>query len=224
MYPYGDSQEDLDAAQRMDGIRNRIWMDPMAGRGYPEDIVEFFGASWPEVGGNDLSVIAAPTDFMGVNFYNPDYVEVSNDAPLYASGVLPPNLPRTDLGWIIEPSGLTDIVTRIHTDYGDIWPKQYIFENGAAYDDVLVDGEVDDRKRTRYLHDHLAALHKAIDAGVPVQGYFVWSLLDNFEWAEGYTKRFGIIYVDYATQERIIKNSGKWYAEVISGNELIPPD
>lgn len=224
IYPAGDSQEDLDAATRMDGIRNRIWLDPLAGGGYPEDIVDLFGANWPEVGASDLNAIAAPADFIGVNFYNPDYVEASNDAPFYARGVQPPNLPRTDMGWIIEPPALTDIVTRIHTDYGDVWKKQYIFENGAAYDDFLVDGQVDDRKRTRYIHDHLAALHKAIDAGVPVEGYFVWSLMDNFEWAEGYTRRFGMIYVDYETQERVIKRSGRWYAEVVSRNELIAPD
>jgi beta-glucosidase len=222
-YPYGDSQEDLDAARRSDGFRNRIWFDPLAGRGYPEDVVDFAGALWPEVGSDDLSIIAAPTDFMGINFYNPDYVESSNDAPMFYRGVQPPNLPRTDMGWIIEPSGLTDLVTRIQTDYGDVWKSQYVFENGAAYIDTLVDGQVDDRKRARYIHDHLSALYRAIEAGVPVDGYFVWSLMDNFEWAEGYTRRFGVIYVDYPTQERIVKHSGRWYAEVMSGNELIAP-
>ena len=101
---------------------------------------------------------------------------------------------------------------------------QVRFENGAAYNDTVVDGQVDDRKRARYIHDHLAALYRAIEAGVPVEGYFVWSLLDNFEWAQGFARRFGVIYVDYATQERIIKHSGRWYAEVMSGNELVAPD
>lgn len=223
-YPYGDSQEDLEAAQRSDGFRNRIWFDPLAGRGYPEDVVDFAGGLWPEVGANDLEIIASPTDFMGINFYNPDYVEASNDAPMYYRVAQPANLPRTDMGWIIEPSGLTDLVTRIQADYGDAWKRQYIFENGAAYKDTVVDGQVDDRKRARYIHDHLAALHRAIGAGVPVEGYFVWSLLDNFEWAQGFARRFGVIYVDYATQERIIKHSGRWYAEVMSGNELVAPD
>ena len=224
MYPYGDSQEDLDAAQREDGLRNRVWFDPLAGRGYPEDMVDLFRPIWPEIGQNDMTIVAAPTDFLGVNFYNPDYIEADNKPPLYSRGVKPPNLPRTDMDWIIEPSGLTDIVTRINTDYGDVWKKQYIFENGASYDDRLEHGAVDDRKRARYIHDHLVALHKAIDNGVPVDGYFVWSLMDNFEWAEGYSRRFGIIYVDYKTQERTIKRSGKWYAEVVSGNELVSPD
>ena len=223
-YPSGERQDDLDAAHRADGIRNRIWFDPLAGRGYPEDIVEFFGPLWPEIDPGDLDVIAAPTDFMGVNFYNPDYVEATNEAPFYFRIVQPSQFPVTGRNWIIEPAALTDLVARIHTGYGDVWPKQYIFENGAAYPDRLVDGQIDDRLRTRYIHDHLAALHEAIEAGVPVEGYFVWSLMDNFEWGEGYTQRFGIIYVDYATQQRTIKHSGKWYAGVISGNELIPPD
>jgi len=223
IFPYGDSQEDLEAAHRADGIRNRIWLDPLAGRGYPEDIVDYFGASWPEIAADDLAIIAAPTDFMGVNYYNPDYVEASNDEPFRFRIVQPPQLPKTGQDWIVEPSGLTDIVTRIHEDYGEVWKKQYVFENGAAFPDRLVEGQVDDRLRTRYLHDHLAALYRAIEAGVPVEGYFVWSLLDNFEWAEGYTQRFGIVHVDYATQERTIKQSGRWYAEVVAGNELAAP-
>jgi beta-glucosidase len=223
-YPYGDSQEDLNAAQREDGLRNRVWLDPLAGRGYPDDMVDLFRSIWPEIGQRDMEIIASPTDFMGVNFYNPDYVESGPEPPLYSRGVKPPNLPRTAMDWIIEPSGLTDTVTRINTDYGDVWKAQYIFENGAAFDDWLLHGEVDDRKRALYIHDHLAALHKAIDDGVPVKGYFVWSLMDNFEWAEGYSRRFGIIYVDYKTQERTIKRSGRWYAEVVSGNELVAPD
>ena len=156
-YPYGDSQEDLDAAQREDGLRNRVWFDPLAGRGYPDDMVDLFREIWPEIGQNDMAIIAAPTDFMGVNFYNPDYVEASPEPPLYSRGVKPANLPRTAMDWIIEPSGLTDTVTRIQTDYGDVWKTQYIFENGAAFDDRLLHGEVDDRKRARYIHDHLVA-------------------------------------------------------------------
>ncbi|MCO5221853.1 MAG: GH1 family beta-glucosidase [Thermomicrobiales bacterium] len=223
-YPYGDSQEDLDAAIREDGLRNRVWLDPLAARGYPDDMVDLFREIWPEVGPDDLEIIATPSDFIGVNFYNPTYVEAGNEPPLFSRKIDPPNLPRTDMGWIVEPSALTDLVTRIHTDYGEIWTKQYIFENGAAYDDRLVHGKVDDRQRARYIHDHLAALYKAIDDGVPVKGYFVWSLMDNFEWAEGYARRFGLIYVDYKTQQRTIKRSGRWYAEVVSGNELIAPD
>lgn len=223
IYPYGDSQEDLEAARRGDGIRNRIWFDPLAGRGYPEDIVDYFGASWPKIAADDLAIIAAPTDFMGVNFYNPDYVQASNDAPYRFRIVQPSQLPKTGRNWIIEPAALTDLVTRIHEDYGGVWTKHYVFENGAAYPDRLVDGQVDDRLRTRYLHDHLAALYRAIEAGVPVDGYFVWSLMDNFEWGEGYTQRFGIVYVDYATQERTVKHSGRWYAEVVAGNELVAP-
>lgn len=222
--PSGDRQEDLEAARRGDGIRNRIWFDPLAGRGYPEDMVDFFGPRWPEISADDLDIIAAPADFMGVNFYNPAYVEASSDEPLFFRRVTPPNLDQTDMGWIIEPAAFTDLLIRIQNDYAGVWETQYVFENGAAYDDAVVDGAVDDRKRIRYLHDHLAAVHAAIEAGAPVGGYFVWSLLDNFEWAEGYRRRFGIVYVDYATQARTIKRSGRWFAEVVAGNELVAPD
>ncbi len=201
-----------------------MWFDPLAGRGYPDDMVDLFREVWPEIGQNDMETIAAPTDFMGVNFYNGEYIEAAPEPPLYSRKIKPANLPRTALDWIIEPSGLIDTVTRIQNDYGDVWKTQYIFENGAAFEDRVVDGAIDDRKRVRYIHDHLAALHTAIENGVPVKGYFVWTLMDNFEWAEGYRTRFGLIYVDYKTQERTIKRSGKWYAEVVSGNELIAPD
>jgi beta-glucosidase len=127
------------------------------------------------------------------------------------------------MGWLVEPRGLTDLLERLHRDYapGDI----YITENGAAYaDEAPIDGRVRDPKRIAYYHDHLAACLDAIDAGVPLKGYFAWSLLDNFEWAEGYSKRFGIVHVDYATQQRTAKDSARWYGNVARANTLLDAD
>jgi beta-glucosidase len=123
------------------------------------------------------------------------------------------------MGWEVYPEGLYQVLTRVHADYGP--SRILVTENGAAYGDVVVDGEVDDPDREAYLREHLLQAWQAIEDGVPLAGYFVWSLLDNFEWAMGYGKRFGLVYVDYATQERIVKRSGRWYAEVTRSNRVI---
>jgi beta-glucosidase len=138
--------------------------------------------------------------------------------PLQARRVIPEGAEVTATGWEVYPAGLYEILKRVHDDYG---PNQLLVtENGAAYDDVIEDGQVDDPERESFLHEHLLEAYRAVEDGVPLSGYFVWSLLDNFEWAEGYGKRFGVIYVDYATQERIVKRSGRWYAGVTRENAV----
>jgi len=166
----------------------------------------------------DLEAIAVATDFVGINYYNR---AIMRDAG--ASDNLPPTENQRDemtaMNWEVYPEGLYDTLMRVHTDYA---PRQiYITENGASYSDgPNANGVVADERRTSYLHRHLAAAHRAIQNGVPLAGYFAWSLMDNFEWAKGYAQRFGLVWVDFETQQRIVKDSGKWYAQVIARNGL----
>ncbi|WEF35969.1 GH1 family beta-glucosidase [Pseudoduganella chitinolytica] len=204
------SDDDVAAARRHDGLRNRWFLDPLAGRGYPADILAMLGGLAPRVAPSDLDVIAVPTDFMGLNYYFPETIaHVPGHWPLQAQVVTPSDVERTAFGWEVAPNGLTELLVRLHTEYGV--PAIHVTENGSCYDDVVVDGAVHDTARQRYLVRHLAALRDALAQGVPVQGYFAWSLLDNFEWAEGYTRRFGLTHVDFATQQRLLKDSGQWY-------------
>jgi beta-glucosidase len=224
IYPGTDLERDEEAAIREDGLRNRFWLDALAGRGYPEDVVEGFGDLMPEIDPVDMEVIAAPIDFLGVNYYNPDYIVDDPTAPVTrARAVDRPEMEHTAMGWIVQPRAFTELLVRLHREYA-VGPL-VITENGAAYDDPLPrDGTVPDPRRTRYIHDHLEALLEARAQEAPIEGYFVWSLMDNFEWAEGYSKRFGIVHVDFATQERTVKESGRWYARVIGENRLADPD
>jgi len=223
IYPGSDLERDLEASIREDGLRNRLWLDPLAGRDYPEDMVELFGDLMPEIEPGDMEAIAAPIDFLGVNYYSPSYVvDDPGAAPLRVRGVDRPELEHTAMGWIVQPAAFTEQLIRLHTDY-NLGPL-YITENGAACDDPFPDeGFVADPRRTRYLHDHLEAILEARSAGAPVEGYFAWSLMDNFEWAEGFAKRFGLVHVDFATQQRIIKQSGRWYGRVVEANALVDP-
>jgi beta-glucosidase len=208
---------DIAATHRHDGLRNRWFLDPLYGRGYPADILEYCAASAPRVLAGDLEAIAAPTDFLGVNYYFPEIIEdAPGAAPLGARVVTPPDLPRTAFGWEVSPAGLTELVARIQRDYAP--GPLYITENGSTWDDFVdAHGEIDDTERRDYLVRHLAAVRDAIAQGIPVKGYFAWSLLDNFEWAEGYIRRFGLTHVDFATQQRRLKLSGKWYRDFLAG-------
>ena len=213
------SAEDQAAMQRHDGLRNRWFLDPLHGRGYPADVLERIGADAPVVKAGDLEAISRPTDFLGVNYYFPEIVEHAPGAgPLEARVVAREGVPRTAFGWEVSPEGLGTLVHRIERDYqpGPI----YITENGSTYDDVVgEDGEIDDVERRDYLVRHLAALRDAIAQGAQVKGYFAWSLLDNFEWAEGYLRRFGLTHVDFETQQRRLKLSGKWYRGFLKGQK-----
>ncbi|NNC93713.1 MAG: beta-glucosidase [Acidimicrobiia bacterium] len=215
-YPASSHPADIAATRLADGYWNRWFLDPLAGRGYPTEAVADAGWSQQEVRPGDLEAIAAPLDFLGVNFYSRQVIRSAGLTDEERPGTPPSPLEVTEMGWEVYPEGLYDILMKVHSDYG--FPLIYITESGAAYPDVLIDGRVEDDDRISYLHRHLSQLHRAIDAGVPVQGYFLWSLMDNFEWARGYSKRFGIAYVDYPTQERIVKKSGEWYSRVIAGN------
>ena len=213
-YPASDSDGDRQAAWWADGSFNRWYLDPLHGRGYPEDMVEHFAPEGPPVEDGDLEAIAVPLDFLGANYYFRQLVQENPDGgrPIL---VREADWSFTAMGWEVYPDGLHDLLARLHSDYDP--PAIYIFENGAAYDDMRGhDGEVSDPERQAYLDEHLAAVGRAVDEGVPVRGYFVWSLLDNFEWAEGYWKRFGIVYVDYPTLQRIPKGSFYWYRNFIA--------
>jgi beta-glucosidase len=211
-----DSPEDIAALQRHDGLRNRWFLDPLFGRGYPADTLDLLGDAAPRVLPGDLDTIATKTDFLGVNYYFPE--SVKDDAaggPMRASLVEREGVERTAFGWEVSPQGLVDLLIRLQRDYS---PKVIqLTENGSTFEDVLTpDGRVHDVQRLSYLQRHLGALKQAIAAGVPVKGYFAWSLMDNFEWAEGYLRRFGIAYVDFATQTRTLKDSGLWYGQFLN--------
>jgi beta-glucosidase len=226
-----DSPADRDAVRIVDGLANRIFFDPLLRGQYPADMLEhmsrFTDLSYIQDG--DLDTIHAPIDVLGINFYQPSYVAAKPGAPGSldqpgSEGIAtrPPQGPVTDMNWLIEPSGLTHLLKRIHDDYPGT--ALLITENGAAYPDgPAEDGDVHDTKRIEYLDGHLRACHDALAAGVDLRGYFVWSLMDNFEWAEGYAKRFGIVHVDYRTQQRVLKDSAKWYREVIRRNGIADP-
>ncbi|MBA3943983.1 MAG: beta-glucosidase [Herpetosiphonaceae bacterium] len=225
--PASDREADQQATQTFDGFFNRWFLDPLAGRGYPQDMQTLYGAAMPQVEPNDLAVIATPTDFLGINYYTRAIIAYDANEPLQFAQRGPEKLRGegaeiTEMGWEVYPQGLGDLLLRVHREYG---PKTlYVTENGAAFaDEVGADGQVHDPARTRYLHAHFAEAERVIQAGVPLRGYYVWSLMDNFEWAFGYTKRFGITYVDYTTQERILKDSGRWYQEVIAENANVEP-
>ncbi|MFZ6654569.1 GH1 family beta-glucosidase [Undibacterium sp. TJN19] len=211
--------EDLAAAQRHDGLRNRWYLDPLYGRGYPQDVWQALGEYAPQVAEGDMQAIAVPTDFLGVNFYFPEMVvhapgASALDLRLVDAG----DVERTAFGWEVAPEGMTSLLKRIQDDYQP--GAVYITENGATYDDHLDEqGEIQDALRRAYLIRHLAAVRNAIQQGCQIKGYFAWSLLDNFEWAEGCSRRFGITYVDFDTQVRTLKLSGKWYSDFLHERE-----
>jgi beta-glucosidase len=222
--PASKSWADYQAARQYDGYFNRWFTDPVFGRGYPADMVTDYASQGYLPGGmdfvkdGDLAAIAAPIDFLGVNYYNrrilrsedaADNLPITNEV----SGSL------TDMGWEVYPDGLYNLLNRLHFDYQA--PKLYVMENGASYADGPNGGKrIKDERRVEFLRGHLTAANRAIQNGVPLAGYFVWSLMDNFEWARGYTERFGIVWVDYQTQERILKDSALWYRDVIKHNAI----
>ena len=213
--PASGSEADRAAVVRHDAFRNRWFLDPLHGRGYPALPLGLLGLDAPVVHDGDMDAIAAPLDFIGVNYYFPEVVKDDASAGfLGTSVVLPDGRERTDFGWEVAPQGLTELLTRITREYQPA--KMYVTENGSCYDDtVLADGAIDDVKRRDYLVRHLAAVKQARAQGAPVEGYFAWSLLDNFEWSEGYLRRFGIAHVDFETQKRTLKLSGKWYRDFL---------
>ncbi|GAA5160826.1 MULTISPECIES: GH1 family beta-glucosidase [Amycolatopsis] len=210
--PATSGEADKAAAQRADGHINRWWLDPVLGRGYPGDMLEVYGVDLPERPG-DLATIAQPLDWLGVNYYFPQIVADDPGAVPYFRQVPGPG-PRTGMDWEVHAAGLEELLLRLAHEYGV--RELVVTESGAAYRDVVSpDGAVHDPERAAYVTEHVAATARAAAAGAPVTGFYVWSLLDNFEWAYGYDKRFGLVHVDYATQRRTIKDSGYLYADLI---------
>lgn len=211
--PASDDAADRALARLEDGRLVRWYMDPLFGRGYPADVLADLGADAPAVRDGDLAAIAAPLDFLGINYYSRNVVRAAGPWDVHAGG-----LPLTEMGWEVYPRGLTELLLRLHRDYP--LPPVHITENGAAFPDVLTDGRVHDAERLAYLADHLLAAAEARAAGVPLAGYFAWSLMDNFEWSRGYARRFGLVHVDYATQRRTLKDSGRWYRDLLAARRL----
>jgi beta-glucosidase len=235
-----DSDADRDAVRRVDALANRIFLDPLRRGRYPEDLIADTAAitDWSFVRPGDLAAIATPIDLLGVNYYTPTLVAAYDGtgpremADGHGEGegspwpgcddvqFLRPAGPRTAMNWSIDATGLHDLLVRVHREYDGL--PMLVTENGAAFDDYLdPSGVVRDELRIRYLEQHLAALGRAIADGARVRGYFLWSLLDNFEWAYGYSKRFGIVHVDFGTQRRVWKDSARWYQRMIAGNGLL---
>ena len=220
-YPASQSYFDRAATWQIDGRIYRWFLDPLTARGYPYDIVAHDNQPMDFIQEGDMEVIATPLDFLGVNYYSREIVrseEVSEDKNSPRTLFSNPN--STEMGWEVYPEGLYEVLCRLHFDYR--FPSYFITENGAAYPDQLEsDGQVHDPLRQDYLKNHLVSAWRAVEAGLPLLGFFYWSLLDNFEWAHGYSKRFGLIYIDYATQRRILKDSAHWYREVIAANAIV---
>jgi beta-glucosidase len=225
--PGTDSAEDLSAAHLMDGFTNRLYLDPVLRGAYPDDVVNATRdlTDWSFVQPGDASVISTPIDVLGINYYAPHRAGSGPSASGWADfprnkgiHMLPAQGELTDMGWEISPADLTDLLVRLDREY-DV--PLMVTENGAAFPDVLQGtGRVEDSRRIAYLEGHVAAVLDAISAGADVRAYFAWSLLDNFEWAEGYSRRFGLVYVDYETLARHPKDSALWFAGIARGNRL----
>lgn len=211
--PASDSKEDIEATRLEDGRLVRWYMDAIVHGRYPQDVLEALGADAPPIEPGDMAAIATPIDYLGVNYYTRSVVRAGTPFDVKTSG-----LPLTDMGWEVYPQGLTDLLVRLHHDYQ--LPRIFITENGAAFKDTLVNAKVADHERIDYLATHIAAVRDAITQGVPVAGFMVWSMFDNFEWASGYAKRFGLVYVDYTTQERTLKDSALWFQEFLQNNQV----
>ena len=211
------SEEDARAAGRADAYMNRQYLDPLLLGSYPAEMAEIFGPAWPRFAAADLERIRRPIDFLGVNYYTRSVVCADPQAwPTGAAAVPQPQATYTETGWEVYPDGLAETLLWVKERYGAL--PLYVTENGAAFADpphAAADG-VDDPARVAYLRDHLRAARRAMRAGVDLRGYFVWSLLDNFEWSHGYAKRFGIVHVDYESQRRTPKSSARFYARVIA--------
>ena len=211
-YPETDHLEDREAAKLADDHFNQWYIKPIFDGAYPDLLSSLPADERPDIQEGDLALISAPVDYLGINFYTR---AIYRSDPVAGFKDVPPNnVATTDMGWEIYPKAFSDLLISLNQKY--CLPPIFITENGAAMADTVIDGKINDYDRVAYYNDHLNAVNDAISAGVDIRGYFAWSLMDNFEWAEGYLKRFGIVYVDYGTQERIIKASGHAYKALIS--------
>ncbi|MER7544855.1 GH1 family beta-glucosidase [Actinomadura sp.] len=231
---------DAEAVRQVDAVANRVFLDPMLGNGYPADLLDDTASitDWGFVRDGDEAIIAAPLDVLGVNYYSPTLVRVwdgtspREHADGHRQGAATPFVgcdrvefaeqpgPYTEMGWPIDAAGMEELLLRLHREYPHV--PLMVTENGAAFADEVEDGRVRDQRRIAYLRDHIAAVERACAAGADVRGYFAWSLLDNFEWAYGYSKRFGLVHVDYATGKRTWKDSAHWYRDTIATHRGSP--
>lgn len=214
--PATDSDEDIEAAARHEGFHNAMFFDPLFNGHYPDSVIEALGDRLPENWQDDLNTIHQAMDYWGLNYYTPSYVAdagvANNDFPA-TQAVDRAGVPRTDIGWEVDASTMSDLLIKLTDKY--TLPPCYITENGAAYNHEIKNDRIADAPRTQYMQEHLAALLTAMENNVDVRGYFAWSLMDNYEWAEGYDMRFGLVHVDYSTQKRTLKDSALWYQHLL---------
>ncbi|MEO6715412.1 MAG: GH1 family beta-glucosidase [Mycobacteriales bacterium] len=230
--PVTDSAEDADAVRRIHIVQNRLFLDPTLLGEYDDELTTFIDgvAGTEHIHDGDAATIGASLDFLGINYYMPFVVrgggepDTVNPSPYSGAQDVAfeyGGRELTAMGWEVDAKTFEEVLTRVARNYPPI--PIYVTENGAAYDDYSdPEGNVHDPRRRQYVHDHVGAMHDAMAAGADIRGYFLWSMFDNFEWAEGYAKRFGMVYVDYPTQTRIMKDSAHWYASVIASNSLMP--
>ena len=213
-HPATGSAADQASARLEDGKLLRWYADPLFKGQYPADVLAHLGADAPRIEAGDLQTINTPMDFLGINYYSRSVVSANGPWDVQQGG-----LPITDMGWEVYPEGLTELLLRLHRDYPV--PPLYVTENGGAFKDQYAGGRIHDAGRTDYIKRHIAAVAEAMRQGVPMAGYMVWSLLDNFEWASGYEKRFGIVHVDYHTQARTLKDSALWYRDFLQQQKAL---
>lgn len=229
IHPKTSSDKDQRAAQLANEFINRISLDPLINGHYPKTLFKKFGWFKPRIHPDDWQIIQQPVDFYGINNYSREFAYhnpfipvlnawIEDGADVPDQDFIKDGVQHTSMGWEVYPQGLSEVLDWFRLDYGN--PKVYITENGAAFNDQLIDGHVKDSKRIDFLNSYLSAANDALTKGSNLHGYFVWSFLDNFEWAAGFDKQFGIIHVDYVTQQRTIKDSGYWYKSVISQHKL----
>ncbi len=217
--PASDNPQDQAVALLWHQFINQYFLDPIFVGEYPQTVLSFVGEFAPPVRSGDMEVIQTPIDFIGVNYYTRNVLAYDADSP-FGSRPVPQQALHTEMGWEVYPQGLYEILKWLHETYGAV--PLYITENGAAFADTLNEnGEVDDPLREEYIRAHLEQAYRALEEGVPLKGYFYWSLMDNFEWAFGYSRRFGLLYVDFETQRRIPKRSAHWYAQFIAQQRAI---
>jgi beta-glucosidase len=214
LQPATDSPEDKAKTHLEDGLLLRWYMDPLFKGAYPQDVLTHLSADAPHVQAGDMAAISTPMDYLGINYYSRGVVSAAGPWDTKNSG-----LPLTDMGWEIYPEGLTELLLRLHRDYAV--PPLFVTENGCAMPDQLVAGQVQDSGRIDYIYRHIDAMAEAMRQGVRLDGYMVWSLMDNFEWAFGYEKRFGIVHVDYASQVRTLKHSALWYRDFLQQHKRV---
>jgi len=219
VHPATPSEEDKAAARRYDGVLNRFYLDPIFFGRYPEDTWKLLEIVMPKIEDGDMAIISEPIDFLGVNYYTRFVIKHDPDVMLIQASEAPPAESEYSQLWEIYEPGLHEMLLRLRAEYA---PKRIVItENGIAVPDGIDwDGRVRDYRRIDYLRNNLAQMHRAIADGVNVTGYFHWSFLDNFEWSHGYTARFGLVYVDYPTQRRIVKDSGRWFSAIARANAM----